>query len=779
MRSTELCRLQEVRKMKGDDETKEQLIDELAEMRQRVAGLKAADTEHKRAKRVIPERQIGLYIAGMFVLLCIVVWLNEISDLPHLLLRAPHTPINWREAVIEMILIASTGFFVLLRLSRDITERQRAEEETRQRALEQETLRNAALALTTALDRNKVIERILLQLQQVVPYDSASVQLLRENRMEIVGGRGFSNLPDLLGISFPVNGDNPNSEVARTRAPFIVKDALAVYEEFRKDPHRQTIIRSWLGVPMLIGERLVGMIALDKSESGFYTQEHARLAEAFAAQAAIAIENARLYEAAQQELADRKRAEEALRQRHRELTTLYEATTTISSDLSLNAVLQAVARQMTQALDSSGCVLSLWDRDNNLLETVVDYHKDAPAETESPGTTYDLNDYPITRRVLETGRPIVIQRGDPTADETEVALMESQNVLVLLMLPLTVHDRVVGLIELVNDTEAHEYTPEQIRLAESLAAQAAIAIENARLFEESEERRVYLEGVLGAAPDAIVTLDAHHRIVEWNSGAEKLFGYSQEEVVGRNLDYLVTSADVLEEALEFTQVVMSGLEIPPVETVRYRKDGSPVDVILAASPILVRDELIGMVIVYTDITLRKRMEETLRALLLIDDLTGLYNRRGFFTLGQQQLKTANRTKMTMLLLFADFDDLKQINDTFGHPEGDRALVETAQVFRETFRESDIIARIAGDEFAVLAVETDKFSSDILATRLQENLEARNARKGRRYKLSLSTGLARYDPKHPCSIDELLARADKAMYEQKQRSQQQATGKDSA
>jgi diguanylate cyclase (GGDEF)-like protein/PAS domain S-box-containing protein len=578
--------------MKGDDETKEQLIDELAEMRQRIAGLKAADTEHKRAKRVIPERQIGLYIAGMFVLLCIVVWLNEILDLPHLLLGAPNTPINWREAVVEMILIASTGFFVLLRLSRDITERQRAEEETQQRALEQETLRNAALALTMALDRNQVIERILLQLQQVVPYDSASVQLLRENRMEIVGGRGFSNLPDLLGVSFPLNGDNPNSEVIRTRAPFIVEDAPAVYKGFRKGPHRQTVIRSWMGVPMLIGERLVGMIALDKSEPGFYTQEHARLAEAF-------------------------------------------------------------------------------------------------------------------------------------------------------------------------------------------AAQAAIAIENARLFEESEERRVYLEGVLGAAPDAIVTLDARHRIVEWNSGAEKLFGYSREEVVGRNLDYLVTNADVLEEALEFTQVVMSGLEIPPVETVRYRKDSSPVDVILAASPILVRDELIGMVIVYTDITLRKRMEETLRALLLIDDLTGLYNRRGFFTLGQQQLKTANRTKMTMLLLFADFDDLKQINDTFGHPEGDRALVETARVFRATFRESDIIARIAGDEFAVLAVETDKFSSDILATRLQENLEARNARKGRRYNLSLSMGLARYDPKHPCSIDELLARADKAMYEQKQRSQQQATGKDSA
>jgi diguanylate cyclase (GGDEF)-like protein len=128
---------------------------------------------------------------------------------------------------------------------------------------------------------------------------------------------------------------------------------------------------------------------------------------------------------------------------------------------------------------------------------------------------------------------------------------------------------------------------------------------------------------------------------------------------------------------------------------------------------------------------------------------------------------ADRAKRKMVLLFADFDELKQINDTLGHHEGDLALIKIADVLRETFRESDIIARIGGDEFVVLALETDGVSAEILITRLQESLEARNARGDRRYKLSLSVGIARYDPKHPCSIDELLARADRAMYEQKQ------------
>ena len=164
---------------------------------------------------------------------------------------------------------------------------------------------------------------------------------------------------------------------------------------------------------------------------------------------------------------------------------------------------------------------------------------------------------------------------------------------------------------------------------------------------------------------------------------------------------------------------------------------------------------------------RRRVEKALRALLLVDDLTGLYNRRGFLTLSQQQLKTADRMKIRMALLFADFDHLKRINDTLGHPEGDLALIEIADVLKETFRESDIIARIGGDEFVVLAIETDGAGPEFLATRLQESLEARNARGDRRYRLSLSAGTACYDPEHPCSIDELLSRADRLMYKQKQ------------
>lgn len=153
---------------------------------------------------------------------------------------------------------------------------------------------------------------------------------------------------------------------------------------------------------------------------------------------------------------------------------------------------------------------------------------------------------------------------------------------------------------------------ELAQMRQRIAELEAAETERRQAEREIEERRMYLEAVLGAVPDAIVTLDAHHRIVEWNPGAERLFGYSQQEVVGQNIDHLITNPDTFAEAVSLTQIVTSGKDLPPVEIVRYRKDGSPVDVIGAGSPILVGDELIGAVAVYTDITELKRAEEALR-----------------------------------------------------------------------------------------------------------------------------------------------------------------------
>jgi len=165
-----------------------------------------------------------------------------------------------------------------------------------------------------------------------------------------------------------------------------------------------------------------------------------------------------------------------------------------------------------------------------------------------------------------------------------------------------------------------------------------------------------------------------------------------------------------------------------------------------------------------------KMHERLHDISLHDELTGLYNRRGFFTLAEHLIKTAKRQQAGLLMLYSDLDGLKGINDVLGHQKGDWALIDTANILKETFRGSDIIARIGGDEFVVIPIETTGDNLEIVINRLQKAVEIDNAKSKREYKLSISTGTAYFDPLSPCTIDELLSQADRGMYEQKRSKQ---------
>jgi diguanylate cyclase (GGDEF)-like protein/PAS domain S-box-containing protein len=163
---------------------------------------------------------------------------------------------------------------------------------------------------------------------------------------------------------------------------------------------------------------------------------------------------------------------------------------------------------------------------------------------------------------------------------------------------------------------------------------------------------------------------------------------------------------------------------------------------------------------------RKRMEQEIVNLSEIDELTGLYNRRGFTLLAEQEMKLAYRFKRSVLLFFFDLDNLKAINDTLGHPQGDLALKEVGAILKEVFREADISARFGGDEFVVLAPDATMETGDLLKKRIQASLERRNQQDERLYNLTLSMGIAHFDPESPCDISELINRADEQMYQQK-------------
>jgi diguanylate cyclase (GGDEF)-like protein len=162
---------------------------------------------------------------------------------------------------------------------------------------------------------------------------------------------------------------------------------------------------------------------------------------------------------------------------------------------------------------------------------------------------------------------------------------------------------------------------------------------------------------------------------------------------------------------------------------------------------------------------RHRLMSALRSLSLIDELTGLYNRRGFMDLGSQYLKLGRRSGRGAGLIFLDIDRFKTINDTLGHHVGDRALVRAADVLRQAFRRSDLIARMGGDEFAVLAQESWD-TPEHLVERVRDAFAAFNSTTREPYQLAVSVGAARTDGETRVHLEDLLERADTAMYEEK-------------
>jgi diguanylate cyclase (GGDEF)-like protein/PAS domain S-box-containing protein len=288
--------------------------------------------------------------------------------------------------------------------------------------------------------------------------------------------------------------------------------------------------------------------------------------------------------------------------------------------------------------------------------------------------------------------------------------------------------------------------------------------ERKTLYDALQTRNVYFAALFENAPEAIALLDGHDNIMRVNRQFTTMFGYGDEEAVGKNINDLIVPNELVEEGVRLTAQVTGGENVS-TESQRRHKDGHTFWVSIAATPLQVSGEPARVYAMYHDISDRKAAEDELRSLLLDDELTGLPNRRGFITLSEQALKVATRDHRDVLMIFIDVDHLKHINDTWGHLAGDRALIDTARVLRDSCREADLVARLGGDEFvALMNVDSDQ-SADIIRARIQARLERHNREVDRGYTLSLSLGATRSKAEGTMLAD-LLSRADTALYEQK-------------
>jgi diguanylate cyclase (GGDEF)-like protein/PAS domain S-box-containing protein len=277
---------------------------------------------------------------------------------------------------------------------------------------------------------------------------------------------------------------------------------------------------------------------------------------------------------------------------------------------------------------------------------------------------------------------------------------------------------------------------------------------------ESEEK---YRSLVESAEDSMYLVDRRCLYLFMNKRHFARLGMDGDNIMGREYGEFHSPEETAEFSRQIKTVLKTGRSIRQEH--KSCRDGR--HFLRSLSPVRRSDDkIIAVAVISKDITELKRMEEKSHALSLTDELTGLYNRRGFFAMIEQQLKLCKRMRKGAFMLYMDLDNLKDINDTLGHKEGDNALIDAACILKNNYRESDIIARIGGDEFVVIPVGSVEDDIAKITGRLQKIVDHNNSKNTRHFKLSLSMGAAYYDPMNPCSADELLVRADNSMYEQK-------------
>ncbi|OHD56292.1 MAG: hypothetical protein A2Y33_00555 [Spirochaetes bacterium GWF1_51_8] len=295
------------------------------------------------------------------------------------------------------------------------------------------------------------------------------------------------------------------------------------------------------------------------------------------------------------------------------------------------------------------------------------------------------------------------------------------------------------------------------------------------ILEESNQFRFIIENAI----DGVVLVDETGMVIEWNSGQETITGLTRANAVGNKYwsihemlspsrDYSATIGETVRDTIvsNLEDGRLSG-ENQPLQYEIKRPDGSRRIVQEMVFPIQTgKGYMMGSIT--RDITSLEKVEAALSEFVLRDELTGLYNRRGFDILSEHKLNHARQFDIATMVFYADLDNMKWINDTLGHNQGDNALRDISLILIKTFRNMDVIARMGGDEFAVFITPSGKFTPDVIIGRFYENLEYHNRSANREYNLSVSCGVAMNDDKNNIEVAVLLKQADETMLAEKRK-----------
>jgi diguanylate cyclase (GGDEF)-like protein/PAS domain S-box-containing protein len=649
-------------------------------------------------------------------------------------------------------------------------------EEAQQRAGQLSALLDIGLAVNSGLEMDKLLRALLEKCKRVLPIEAFYIATY-DHETEMIGFPLFYDKGEIVQLPPSEMRESPGltGYVIQTRQILNIPDVLAEeaarkYKaiDFGGDPSR-----SYVGVPLLVGDRVVGVISMQCSQPNAYHPDQIRLLETIATQTAGAIENARLFE--------------ELHKRVEEMTALFDIGITLTSGLDMEQVLKTLLEKCRQVLPVEAFYIGLLDPDTGLIHHPLAYDRGEypqipPREIQqNPG----LSGYVINNRQTlyipditspDTVKTFQIFRTSGTPTRAYVGV------------PMIVGDRVVGVISM-QSYKPNAYDPAQIRLLETISAQAAVAIENSRLYEKAqleikqrEKAEHRYRALFEQSHDAVFILDVQGKHLEVNQRAADLLGYTVTEL--SQLSMMDISSQT-QEAENIMESLKKGEIIPLYEREYIKKSGERVTVEVNTE--LVCDDNgvpIHIQTVARDISERKQNEVVLRVanqklrnqLVEIemlhaqlreqatrDSLTGLFNRRYLEESLIREFQRAEREKSTVCLIMLDIDGFKAFNDTYGHDAGDILLKKLGELLQSDVRGSDISCRFGGEEFLIVMPGTQLEKGHERAEHLRTaflSLDIEHL--GVKLKATLSIGVAIY-PDHGDTWEKVLHAADQAMY----------------
>jgi len=447
------------------------------------------------------------------------------------------------------------------------------------RADEEEALRATMADLSARLELSELLQAVLNRAVTLLGVSHGELAIYEAASQELVVVASHNvGKQDTTGTRLQV-GEGAMGHVAASHEPLLIPN----YNEWtgQSPQYRKVDFHAVMVAPLLIGGQLVGAIAvMDKDPARQFGDDDLRLLNMFAPQAAVAIENARLF------TAEKRRAQEQ--------RALLDTMKDLSGELELSRLLHGVLQRAVTLLHVTGGELATYDAQHNDLVIVASHNMG----TDAVGARMAMGEGAMGQ-VAETLESLIIPHYQEWAARSPQ--YQQSTVQTVMAAPLLIGGRLVGAIASVHSDPERVFGREDLQLLELFAPQAAIAIENARLYTAAQQQRQYFEELVRNSPVSIVTLDVDHNVVACNPAFEELFGYTRNEVLSRNLDELITTEESRSQAESYTQ---QALHDRPVKTItqRRRKDGTLVDVEVLGVPVVVDGTRLGLMALYHDIT---------------------------------------------------------------------------------------------------------------------------------------------------------------------------------